>query len=172
MPEREHDEREPQGGAIIPEMVDEVRAGKLPRRRLIATLTTPGIPHAAGAGALLAAAEHKQPAQAAPHVDHQDDAQHHLQLHQQHITHQEQGTVGALREEYAEHAVVEDALCARQVMGRTAIMARKGLAAIPDLRITIANRLAHGNQVSAEWVASDELALRPWHEECGSGEPS
>ncbi len=51
-------------------------------------------------------------------------------------------------------------------------MARKGMAAIPDLRITITNRLAHGNQVSAEWVASDELALRPWHEECGSGEPS
>jgi steroid delta-isomerase-like uncharacterized protein len=42
------------------------------------------------------------------------------------------------------------------VVGRAAIMARKstGMAAIPDLNITITNRVVHGNQVSAEWVAT------------------
>ena len=42
------------------------------------------------------------------------------------------------------------------LIGRAAIMSRKGMgmAAIPDLQIKITNRVAHGNQVSAEWVAT------------------
>lgn len=42
------------------------------------------------------------------------------------------------------------------LIGRKAIMERKGMgmAAIPDINIAITNRVAHGNQVSAEWVAT------------------
>ena len=42
------------------------------------------------------------------------------------------------------------------VVGRKAIMERKGMGmgAIPDLKISITNRVVHGNQVSVEWVAT------------------
>jgi steroid delta-isomerase-like uncharacterized protein len=59
-------------------------------------------------------------------------------------------------EDYAPHAVVEDSMYPEPFVGREAIMARKGtgIAAIADLKITITNRVAHGNQLSAEWVAT------------------
>ncbi len=41
-------------------------------------------------------------------------------------------------------------------VGKAAIMSRKGvgMAAIPDLRIQVSNRVAHGAQVVVEWTAT------------------
>jgi steroid delta-isomerase-like uncharacterized protein len=155
MNEKKQVEQESQEDVTIPRMVEDVRAGKMQRRRLIAALTALGI-SAAGVGAIVAATEHQQHPQAAPHVNQQDDEQRQNRLHDQHITNQSQGNTGALYNDYAEHAVVEDSMYPRPLVGRQAIIARKGMgmAAIPDIKITITNRVTHGNQVSAEWVAT------------------
>ena len=139
----------------IPQMVEDVRVGKMPRRRLIRVLTALGI-SAAGVGAVVAVTEHQQGSKAIPQVHLHDDVQQHIQLHKQHITHQSNGDTGALQNDYAEHAVVEDTMFPDALVGRQAIMERKGIgmAAIPDIHISITNRVAHGNQVSAEWVAT------------------
>ncbi len=153
--QEEQEKQEIQADVTVPQMVDDVRLGKMPRRRLITSLTALGL-SAAGVGAVVAASEHQQHAKAVPHIQHNDDVQQHIQLHHQHITHQSQGNTEALHNDYAEHAVVEDSMFPEALVGRKAIMERKGMgmAAIPDIKITITNRLAHGNQVSAEWVAT------------------
>lgn len=155
MQEEQQEKQEIQDDVTIPQMVEQVRRGKMPRRRLVAALTALGI-SAVGIGAVVAAAEHQQHSKAAPHVNQNEDEQHHIQLHNQHITNQSQGNTGALHNDYAEHAVVEDSMYPEALVGRKAIMERKGMgmAAIPDLKITITNRVTHGNQVSAEWVAT------------------
>jgi steroid delta-isomerase-like uncharacterized protein len=139
----------------IPQMVEDVRTGKMPRRRLIRVLTALGI-SAAGVGAVVAVTEHQQNSKAIPQVHLHDDVQQHIQLHKQHISHQSHGNTGALQHDYAEHAIVEDSMYPEALVGRKAIMERKGMgmAAIPDITISITNRVAHGNQVSAEWVAT------------------
>lgn len=85
-----------------------------------------------------------------------DQSTQHLQHHDQHLTHQSQGNTQELHNDYAEHAVVEDSMHAHPLVGRAAIMARKNLtmAAASDSKITITNRIVHGNQVTAEWVAT------------------
>lgn len=155
MQEEERDKQETQEDVTIPQMVEDVRVGKMSRRRLITALTALGI-SAVGVGAVVAVTEHKQNSKAVPHVNQNDDKQHHIQLHNQHITHQSQGNTRALHDDYAEHAVVEDSMYPEALVGRKAIMERKGMgmAAIPDINITITNRVAHGNQISAEWVAT------------------
>ena len=150
----EEEAKEPEG-VIIPQMVEDVRGGKMPRRHLISTLTAMGI-SAAGVGAIVAATTQQQQPKAVPAINQNDNTQQHLQLHDQHITHQSKGNTGALYNDYADYAIVEDVMYPAPLVGREAIMARKGLgmAAIPDLQIKITNRVAHGNQVSAEWVAT------------------
>jgi steroid delta-isomerase-like uncharacterized protein len=155
MQEEEQDKQEAQVDMTIPQMVEDVRDGRMPRRRLITALTALGI-STVGVGAIVAATVQQQNAKAAPHVHQNDDVQQHIQLHKQHVAHQSTGNTGALHNDYAEHAVVEDSMYAEPLVGRSAIMERKGMgmAAIPDLKITITNRVAQGNQVSAEWVAT------------------
>lgn len=135
----------------IPQMVEMVRAGKLPRRRLIKTLTAMGI-SAAGVSAVVATAATKLP----PKVNVTEDTNMHLQMHDQHLTAQSQGNTSVLHDDYAEHAVVEDSMYEVPVVGRAAIIARKtlGFAAITDAQITITNRIAIGNQVTVEWIAT------------------
>lgn len=147
--------QEEQVGMTIPQMVEDVRVGRMSRRCLIIALTALGI-STGGVGAIVAAAAQQQSSEAIPHVQQNDNAQQHIQLHKQHIAYQSQGDTGALHNDYAEHAVVEDSMYSESLVGRRAIMERKGMgmAAIPDLQITITNRVAHGNQVSAEWVAT------------------
>ncbi|HJT56550.1 MAG TPA: ester cyclase [Ktedonobacteraceae bacterium] len=149
------EEQEQQEDVIIPQMVEDVRAGKMSRRRLITALSALGL-SAGGIGAIVAVTSQRQSSKAIPNVHQNDNTQHHIQLHDQHITHQSQGDTGALHEDYANHAIVEDSMYLEPLIGRKAIMERKGMgmAAIPDLQITITNRVAHGNQVSAEWVAT------------------
>jgi steroid delta-isomerase-like uncharacterized protein len=154
--QEEQAKQETQADVTIPQMVEDVREGKMPRRRLIKALGALGI-SAVGVGAVVAASEqHARSAKTVPHLQQNASEQHHIQLHDRHISHQSQGNTGALHHDYAEHAVVEDSMFPGALVGREAIMERKGMgmAAIPDINIAITNRLAHGNQISAEWVAT------------------
>ena len=138
---------------IIPQMVDDVREGKLPRRRFILALTALGI-SAAGIGAIVAAAS--RPMTSKPSAPPTPEEQQHLDHHDNHISKQSRGELHELHHDYAEHAIVEDSLHDTPFVGRAAIMARKimGFAAVTDAQITITNRLVQGNQVTVEWVAT------------------
>lgn len=139
----------------IPQMVDELRAGKMPRRQFMKRLAHMGIT-AAGVGAIVAAASIPSAAVPVARTPVEEDGTDHLQLHDQHLQNQTSGNTGALQNDYHENAVVEDSMYAQPFVGRDAIMARKGIgmAAIPDLQINVVNRVVHGNQVSVEWVAT------------------
>lgn len=146
-----------QEGSIhtIPQMVEDVRAGKLARRNFMKALASIGI-SATGVSAISAAAATIPASQVAPAVHTDQHREQNLHLHEQHLTHQTQGNTGALHNDYAEHAIVEDSMHPHPFVGRAAIMARKstGMAAIPDLQISVTNRVAHGSQTVAEWVAT------------------
>jgi len=150
------EENKPQEENTIPELVDEVRAGKMSRRNLMKTLAIMGV-SAAGAGAIAAVAARQIASNvSAPHMNGDNNAQQHIQQHQQHIAHQSTGNVQQLQHDYHENAIVEDSMYAHPFVGREAIMARKnaGLAAIPDVNITVTNRIAHGDSLTVEWVAT------------------
>jgi steroid delta-isomerase-like uncharacterized protein len=139
----------------IPRMVELVRAGRLPRRRLIKALTAMGI-STAGVSAVIATAAATSAAKPPPTVNVTEDAATHLQMHDQHLTAQTQGNTSVLHNDYAEHAVVEDSMYAVPLVGRAAIIARKtlGFAATTNAQITVTNRIAIGNQVTVEWTAT------------------
>src|SRR6202023_1552652 len=102
---------------------------------LISTLTGIGI-SAAAEGAIVTANAQQHYPQPVPAINQNDNTQQHLQLHNQHITHEVQGNSVALHADYAEHAIVEDPMYREPLVGRAAIMSRKGMgmAAIPDLQ--------------------------------------
>ena len=139
----------------IPQMVEDARNGKLPRRNLMKMLAALGLT-AAGASMIGGAAARPPVAQSVPAVHPESEPQKNLQLHQEHLAHQTQGNTENLQHDYALHAVVEDSMYSQPFVGRAAIMARKGIgmAAIPDLKIDVTNRVAHGPQVAVEWIAS------------------
>ena len=139
--------------SIIPQMVDDMRAGKLSRRRLVLTLIALGI-SAAGVSAIVAAASH--PMTPKPSTAPTPQEQQHLQQHNQHISSQSKGALNELHHDYAEHAIVEDSLYDEPFVGRAAILARKsmGFAAVTNAQITMTNRVVQGNQVTVEWVAT------------------
>ena len=139
--------------AIIPQMVDDVRAGKLPSRRLILALAALGI-SAAGISAIVTAAS--RPMTPRPSAAPTQEEQQHLEHHDNHISKQSRGELKELHHDYAEHAIVEDSLYDEPFVGRAAIMARKsmGFAAVTNAQITITNRVVQGNQVTVEWVAT------------------
>jgi steroid delta-isomerase-like uncharacterized protein len=139
----------------IPEMVDDVREGKMQRRQFMKRLAVMGI-SAAGVGAIAAAAASRQFATKPVAQGNLQDAVDHLQRHDEHIARQSQGDLNQLQNDYDEHAVVEDSMYPHPFIGREAILARKsvGMAAIPGLKISVTNRIVHGNQLTVEWVAS------------------
>ncbi|GAC1623509.1 MAG: hypothetical protein NVS4B7_14710 [Ktedonobacteraceae bacterium] len=139
----------------IPQMVDDVRAGKMPRRQFMRKLTTMGLT-AAGIGAIVAAASSSSTSMASLPAHADDHASQHIKLHDQHLTHQTQGNTNHLQHDYATHAVVEDSMYDQPLVGRDAIMARKNviMTAASDAQISVTNRVVHGNQVTAEWVAT------------------
>jgi len=141
--------------STIPEMVDDVRAGKMDRRTLIKNLTLMGI-SAAGAGAIIAVAARQIASNFTHHVTGDSNAQQHLQQHDQHLLDQVTGNIQQLRHDYHENAIVEDSMDPHPFVSREAIMARKsaGFAAMPDLKITVTNRIVQGDQLTVEWVAS------------------
>lgn len=139
----------------IPQMVEDFQAGKLTRRQLMKALMALGISYA-GVGAVVAAAAGPSAAKSPSMVNAAENTTTHLQLHDQHLTHQTQGHISALHDDYAENAVVEDSMYPVPIVGRAAIIARKslGLAAASDAHITVIKRIAIGNQVTVEWVAT------------------
>jgi len=139
----------------IQQIVENARQGKVSRRQLVQALTAMGI-STAGVGAIVAAASNPSPLRSLPAVNPAEDSATHLQLHDQHLTHQGQGNASALYNDYADHAVVEDSMYAVPIVGRAAIIARKslGFAAASNVQLTVLNRIAVGNQVTVEWVAT------------------
>ncbi len=139
----------------IPEMVDDVRVGKMQRRQFMKRLTLMGV-SAAGVGAIVAAAASRPFATKPVPQSNLQDAVDHLQRHDEHIASQTQGNLDQLQSDYDEHAVVEDSMYPHAFAGREAIMARKsvGMTAVPGLKISVTNRIVRGNQLTVEWVAS------------------
>ena len=139
----------------IPELVDDVRAGKLSRRQLIKRLTIMGI-SAAGAGAVAAVAVRQLTSHGGQVAPGDNNAQQQIQQHEQHIENQSTGDVQNLQNDYHENAIVEDSMYPHPFVGREAILNRKsaGFAAMPDMKITPTNRIVHGDQLTVEWVAT------------------
>ena len=139
----------------IPQMVEDVRTGKMPRRHFMKKLTTMGI-STVGVGAIIAAVSSSSSAAATAALAATDHPTQHLQRHDDHLAHQSRGNMPALHNDYAEHAIVEDSMHPHPLVGRTAIMGRKNMitSAASDAQITVTNRMVHGNQVTAEWVAT------------------
>src|SRR6266487_3796680 len=65
MQEKEKDEQETREDVTIPQMVEDVRVGRMPRRRLITALSALGI-SAVGVGAVVAATGFQQNSKAVP----------------------------------------------------------------------------------------------------------
>src|SRR5579871_5017181 len=139
----------------IPQMVDDVRAGKMTRAQLVETLTAMGI-SSTGADIVALAASRSVTTQPIAHVNARENEAIQLRLHDRHLEDRNERNVSALNEDYAEDAVVEDSMYPDLFVGRAAISARigSGMAALPSLRVEMTNRLAHGNQVTVEWIAS------------------
>ena len=139
----------------LSEMVDDVREGKMQRRQFIKRLALMGV-SAAGVGAIAAAAASRQFATQPITQGNLQDAVDHLSRHDEHIAHQSQGDLNQLQHDYDEQAVVEDSMYPHPFAGHEAILMRKsvGMAAIPGLKISVTNRIVHGNQLTVEWVAS------------------
>src|SRR5947209_10912291 len=118
---------EEQEMTTVPQMVDDVRTGKLPRRKLVKILTGLGI-STAGAGAIAAAAASRAITDKPKPVRNVDEQPtQNLDLHDQHLAHQQQGNIDGLNNDYAHNAVVEDSMHAEAFVGREAIMSRKGV---------------------------------------------
>lgn len=140
----------------IPQLVDTVRAGKMSRRRLITTLALLGVSSAGIAAIVAQALRPATPKHTTP-LPSPEEIQH-LQQHDQHLTNQSQGNLEQLQHDYAEYAVVEDSFYAEPLVGRAAIMARKGtgMAAVKNAQINVTNRMVQGKQVVVEWVATGQ----------------
>jgi len=139
----------------IPQMVDDVRSGTMPRRKFIKALTAMGI-SAAGVGTIVAAASAPSISTAISHVNAKESVARHTNLHNQHLAHQASGNMDQLQNDYSEGAVVEDSMHREAFVGRDAVMARKNMimAAASNADITVINRVVIGNQVTAEWIAT------------------
>jgi steroid delta-isomerase-like uncharacterized protein len=148
-------DQEQQEEHTIPEMVDEVRAGKMDRRTLIKRLTLMGL-SAVGAGAIAEVAARQIASHAAQTVPGDNNGQLHIQQHNDHLIHQATGNIQQLQQDYHENAIVEDSMYPYPFVGHQAIMNRKsaGFASMPDLKINVTSRIVHGDQLTVEWVAS------------------
>ena len=139
----------------IPEMVDDVRAGKMDRRTLLKRLTIMGL-SVAGAGAIAEVAARQITSHAAQTVTGDNNGQLHIKQHNDHLIHQAKGNIQQLQHDYHQDAIVEDSMYPHPFIGHQAIMNRKsaGFAAMPDVKISVTNRIVHGDQLTVEWVAS------------------
>ena len=147
--------QEQQEEHTIPEMVDEVRAGKMDRRTLIKRLAVMGL-SAVGAGTIAEVAARQIASHAAQTVPGDNNGQLHIRQHNDHLIHQAAGAIQKLQDDYHDNAIVEDSMYPYPFVGREAIMNRKsaGFAAMPDLKITVTRRIVRGDQLTVEWVAS------------------
>jgi steroid delta-isomerase-like uncharacterized protein len=130
----------------VREMAEALQHGKLSRRQVVLGLTALGVT-STGAAAVVAAVTHRGTSA---------QIQQHLRQHDQHINRQMQGDVQQMMHDYADHAVVDDPLFAAAFAGKDAIAARYAaeVASVPDRVLQITNRVATGDQLIVEWVAS------------------
>ena len=139
----------------IPEMVEEVRAGKMPRRHFMKKLTAMGI--SAGGVGIIATAATRAFSTRQPSVVHADEeVARNIDLHKKHLQKQTQGDIDGLHDDYAHNAVVEDSMYSESFVGHQAILSRKQMnaTAFSNLNIEVVNRVAQNQQVTVEWVAS------------------
>jgi len=138
----------------IPQLIDNVRAGKMSHGQLVQTLTAMGI--SPSGARIIAAAAQTIPATPIPGMDVKEDEALQLQLHDRHLEVRNARDVSALQNDYAEDAIVEGSMFPQPFVGRAAIVARIDAEAVafPDLRVQMTNRVVHGNQVTVEWVAT------------------
>jgi steroid delta-isomerase-like uncharacterized protein len=138
---------------VLPQMVDNVRAGKMERRTFMKKLTTMGI-STAGISAIVASISSSSTSEVTALAD--NHSSQHIEHHDYHLRHQARGNLHALQHDYAENAIVEDSMYEKPFIGRAAIMERKNVitSAASDAKITVTNRIVTGNQVTAEWVAT------------------
>jgi steroid delta-isomerase-like uncharacterized protein len=138
----------------IPQLIDNVRTGKMSDSQLVQTLTAMGI--SASGARIIADASQTTPVTPIPRLDVQEDEALQLQLHNRHLEVRNAHDVSALQNDYAEDAVVEGTMFREPFVGRAAIAARieAERVAFPDLRVQMTNRVVHGNQVTVEWVAT------------------
>ena len=138
---------------VLPQMVEDVQAGKMERRAFMKKLTTMGI-STAGIGAIVASISSSSTSEAAVLAD--NNASQHIEHHDNHLRHQARGDLHTLHHDYAENAIVEDSMYEKPFIGRAAIMERKNVitSAASDAKITVTNRIVTDNQVTAEWVAT------------------
>jgi len=147
---------ENQEQTTIPEMVEEVRAGKMPRRHFMKKLTAMGI-SAGGVGIIVtAAATHAFSARQAPVVQADEVVASNIERHKEHLKKQTRGDIDGLSNDYAHHAVVEDSMYSESFVGHQAILTRKQMnaSAFSNLNIEVVNRVAQNQQVTVEWIAS------------------
>lgn len=139
----------------IPEMVDDVRTGKMDRRTLMKRLTVMGL-SVAGVAAVAEVAARQITTRAAQTVPGDNNGQLHIRQHNDHLIHQASSNIQHLQNDYHEDAIVEDSMYPYPFVGREAIMNRKkaGFAAIPDVKIDVTRRIVRGDQLTVEWVAS------------------
>jgi steroid delta-isomerase-like uncharacterized protein len=139
----------------IPQMIEDVRTGKMSRSQLVQTLTATGI-SATGANIIAAAASHIISATPLPRMNVQEDEGLQLQLHDRHLDVRNARNVSALQNDYAEDAILEGSMYPEPFVGPAAIAAHRDaeMVAFPDLRVEMINRVVHGNQVTVEWVAT------------------
>src|SRR3989442_206671 len=137
----------------IPQMVADVRAGKMSRSQLVQTLTALGL---TASGAAIIAAAHSAPVTPIPRMDVHEDEALQLQLHDRHLEARNARNMNTLQDDYALDAVVEGSMFPEPFIGRAAIAARieAEKVAFPDLQVEMTNRVVHGNQVTVEWVAT------------------
>lgn len=148
-------DQEQQEEHTIPEMVDEVRGGKMDRRTLIKRLIVMGL-SVVGASTIAEVAAKQITSHAAQTVPGDNNGQLHVRQHKDHLIHQASGNIQQLQHDYHENAIVEDSMYSQPFVGREAIMNRKsaGFAAMPDLKFTVTRRIVRGDQLTVEWVAS------------------
>src|SRR5260370_12261398 len=103
------EENEQPAESTIPEMVNNVREGKMDRRKLIKTLTLMGI-SATGAGAIAAVAARQITANFTSHPNGDNNGQQHLQQHEQHLAHQSTGNVQQFHHDYPQDAIFQHTL--------------------------------------------------------------
>src|SRR5204863_7840243 len=105
----------------IPQMVEDARAGRMPRRNFMKALAAIGI-STAGIGAITAAAANRSAPSPQTNMKLDKEAIEHLERHDQHLSNQTQGDTDTLNNDYAHDAVVEDSMHAHSFVGREAIM--------------------------------------------------
>ncbi|HEY7356521.1 MAG TPA: ester cyclase [Ktedonobacterales bacterium] len=164
----------------IEELLAQVRLGQLSRRRFLAIVAGAGA-SAAAIATLAAVLKHpaQTPAAPAQPAGQSGTEQQNLQLHQQHIAHQQQRAptprsetarggplvaapvlaqveqmVQKLVEDYHDDAVVDDMLMGAPIVGREAIANRKRaeFLGVSSAAIEVTRRFAFGDQVVAEWT--------------------